>query len=1721
MRSTIGGKIGFAFLVLLALMVAVVGITIQGFNKVTSSIDALERESVKRGASGNLRFAIAQLLMASNDYIITEKEYYRREYNRLNAHVDDVFRQFLQLSPTDEEQQILRGIKQDLDSIRFYSAQIFAVEHPRQSPKAWALIERMNYYFGDVVNRKTTEIFDNISRRIENHRRLAAANRENASNSIYGILFLSVLIGLLVSYLTVQRIAKPILVVTEAANGIAGGDYSQRPAVKTHDEVAILAQSFSRMAESIQQSQRALQESKRLTEAIVSTVPSGLLVFSSDGTILSVNNSFCDLFGFPHAHLIGRNIATVLEEVSLAEECRSRILARQPVRNDECSCRHPSQGTRTLSVTLFPMRLSNGESLLVVEDITQRKRAEQVISDSEQRFRALIENSSDGIIIVSAEGRLLYESPGSSQILGFPHGAWLNRNVFTLIHPDDYPSIMNLFAQLLKEPSRVLKAELRVRHRDGEWRWIETVAKNCLHDITIKGVVMNFRDVTERKRAEEAVRQSEARLAAAQRIARLGSWDWDIVTDELYWSDEVYRIFGVQPHEFSPTYQKFLGTVHPDDRAFVQESVNRALQEKAPYSIDHRILLPDGTEKFVHEDAAVTYNEAGNPVRMAGTVQDITERKRMEREIRQAEERYRGIFEYAVTGIFQTTPEGRFLSVNPRMAHILGYDSPEDLIQSRTDITHQGYVDPKRREEFHKLMERIGSVSNFEYEAYRKDGTTVWVSESARAVRDSEGRVLFYEGFFEDITERKRAEEALRRSEERFRTVTEQTGQLIYDYNTATGTISWAGGIEQITGYSPSEFQSFDIRRWEEHIHPEDRPRALQLLDESMKARSPYHAEYRFLKKDGSYATVEDRGIFLYDAAGVAYRMLGTMSDISWRKHTEEKLQHQHQTLQALAAVGQSLTSSLDLNIILSRILEALSRLFGCSSSAVLLYNPDAGTLSIVAQQGYDARLIDNLVIHVGMEGITGDAVQKRKAIYVPDVALEPHYVVGKKSIRTELAIPLMVAGYVIGVLDVQDEQVNAFDSEKISVLTQFADYAAVAIENARLFHQTQWQLKELFVINEIMRLSQSGLSFEEVIQAAAEALSQQFHYYCVTVFLRENDDTARRICSFGEGSALLPDTDVIPVKECLVGKVLETGKPVVVNDLGQEPQFARWVGSTTQSRLCVPIKRGNVLIGAINIDSEKKYAFRSTDVATVSSIAAQLSATDERVRLLENLRTSEQKYMSLYENAPDMYHTQDENGVIIMCNETMAKALGYAKEQIVGHSILEFMPEEFKAGCNAARTAVLNQGAVSDFECQLRKRDGSLVDVLVSARSEQLKQGKALIHVAMRDVTEKKRTERELLHFANALSQTADSVMITDRDGVIQYVNNAFEKTTGFTKEQTVGKTPRIVKSGLHPKEFFEELWKTILAGKVYRGIFINRRKTGELYYEEKTITPVMDRFGKVTHFVSAGRDVTEQRKLEQHLAQVQKMETIGTLASGIAHDFNNILAGIGAYTELLERRGYAQWQAAGYGKQIDLLRQRGEELTRSLLSFVRREERERYPVNIADLVGEIVQLAEKTFPKTISILGKAGTEPLWVQGNRTELYQVLLNLCVNARDAMPKGGTLSIEAAQGYLPDEMRKSLTKMDAAVGDKMSGGTVQIKVSDTGMGIPFSVLNKIFDPFFTTKPPGKGTGLGLSVVYNIVRNHDGLIDVQSTEGKGTTFTIILPAIESPARHPTTP
>jgi len=370
--------------------------------------------------------------------------------------------------------------------------------------------------------------------------------------------------------------------------------------------------------------------------------------------------------------------------------------------------------------------------------------------------------------------------------------------------------------------------------------------------------------------------------------------------------------------------------------------------------------------------------------------------------------------------------------------------------------------------------------------------------------------------------------------------------------------------------------------------------------------------------------------------------------------------------------------------------------------------------------------------------------------------------------------------------------------------------------------------------------------------------------------------------------------------------------------------------------------------------------------------------------------------------------------------------------------------------------------------------------------------------------VGERQRAEDTVRKLWRAVEQSADLVMITDREGFIEYVNPAFEALTGYSPGELSGQTPRILKSGQQPSEFYTELWQSILAGNVFRCTMVNRKKNGDVFVAEKTITPLRDGDGTITHFISNDRDITDRRRMENQLQQAQKMDAIGRLAGGVAHDFNNLLMVISSYAELMLDSLTPQHPLRHNIDEIQKASRRGADLTRQLLAFGRKQMQTLQVLNLNLLIEDFNKMLPRLIGEDIELVFVPGDKLGRVKADPVQVEQILMNLVANARDAMPKGGKLTIETASVRLDEACAQEHAIVPC-------GDYVLLTVSDSGLGIEPEHMPHIFEPFYTTKEEGKGTGLGLATVYGIVKQNSGFIWVYSEPGMGTTFKIYFPRV----------
>jgi two-component system cell cycle sensor histidine kinase/response regulator CckA len=487
-------------------------------------------------------------------------------------------------------------------------------------------------------------------------------------------------------------------------------------------------------------------------------------------------------------------------------------------------------------------------------------------------------------------------------------------------------------------------------------------------------------------------------------------------------------------------------------------------------------------------------------------------------------------------------------------------------------------------------------------------------------------------------------------------------------------------------------------------------------------------------------------------------------------------------------------------------------------------------------------------------------------------------------------------------------------------------------------------------------------------------------------------------------------------------------------------------------------------------------------------------------------LRLSEERYRVLFErNLAGIVQTAPD-GRILDCNDAFAHMFGYAsRAELLGKQIQDLWLDAAEREEFGAR--LIRKRVIRNAELRLRHKDGQAVWVLENASVVRRSEGEEPIFEAtLLDITDRRRAEEALVKLRQAVDASGEVVFMTDGEGTITSINPEFTRLYGYTEAEVVGKvTPRILKSGTLRPEEYADFWSTILDKRVARGEIVNKTQDGRYVTVESSTNPILDEHGDITGFLAIQRDITGRKQLEEQFRQAQKMEAVGRLAGGVAHDFNNLLTIINGYAQLLLERSESTSSAHDQAIQILNAGERAAALTRQLLAFSRKQVLaptildlnrvlESMHGMLRRLIGEDVELV--TIPR--DSLGQVKADPGQVE-------QVIMNLVVNARDAMPRGGRLTIETGNVDLDESYARTHVNVTP-------GPYVMLAVSDTGCGMDAETITHIFEPFFTTKEQGKGTGLGLSTVYGIVKQTGGHVGVYSEPGQGTTIKVYLPRLD---------
>jgi PAS domain S-box-containing protein len=832
-------------------------------------------------------------------------------------------------------------------------------------------------------------------------------------------------------------------------------------------------------------------------------------------------------------------------------------------------------------------------------------------------------------------------------------------------------------------------------------------------------------------------------------------------------------------------------------------------------------------------------------------------------------------------------------------------------------------------------------------------------------------------------------------------------------------------------------------------------------------------------------------------------------------RETSRRVEH----LAALHQTGLAITSDLELAEVLNTLYTKLSQILDIGAFCVALYDEETGIIDFPLLTGSSGpHHVEPLDMH-SRQGITGYVIQTRRPLYIPDTQRavknrEPYNIIPLIDMptRSYIGVPLISREKVIGVLSVQSYEPAAYTEAEVELVTTISSQAAIAIENARLFRNVE----------------QGKRDWETTFDAMQDAVILVDHRGRISRVNRAFADLVHRpfLQIVGQSYSTVLQGATCSQPPCALEQSIESSQPAMCVHEYHGRMFEVQTTPIPNEQE-TSSKSPPYVIHVMRDITERKQAEeeihrRNRELSLLNRIIATSASSQEMSAILETVCRELAQALGVPRAIAALFDLEMQRSLVVaeygagdgftvlgqitpwQDNLAVQHILQHKTPLIVGN--IQTDPN-LEGICGPLQ----QQNAVSLLILPLKIED-QVVGALELSTSESRTFSAIEIGLAKRTADQisgalaRARLEKTQRRLSTAVEQAAESIIITDTEGHILYVNPAFEQVTGWRRAQVIGKMPDILRSGRQDGAFHQQHRWAMAAGQVWKGRLVNKRADGTLYTVDSTITPVRSQTGEIVNYVATMRDVTREIELETQFQQAQKMEALGRLAGGIAHDFNNLLTVIQISVRLLER---GLWQEDPLWEHVQRIRETSERtasLNKQLLSFSRHQVIELEVLDLNHLVSDLGRMLQRIIGEDIELETVLGDNLGRVRADPVQMDQVIMNLVVNARDAMPEGGKLTIETANEVLDESYI-------ARHVDLKAGEYVRLTVRDTGMGMDSEVLSHLFEPFFTTKEPGRGTGLGLATVFGIVKQSNGHIEVQSKVGQGAAFDIFLPKVKA--------
>ncbi|MEO8358907.1 MAG: PAS domain S-box protein [Vicinamibacteria bacterium] len=1346
------------------------------------------------------------------------------------------------------------------------------------------------------------------------------------------------------------------------------------------------------------------------------------------------------------------------------------------------------------------------------QDITEEVKSETKLAESQRRYRNLVETSHDLIYSVSPQGQILFVNEASRSALGYAPEEMIGRDWVDFMPADRREQDLAVFAKILESGESHVDYTAHVLHKDGSTVVIRANSRALLDDAgQAIGRIGNARDVTQSVRAEDQLRQNQTLLRIAGSAAKLGGWSIDLPDYKVTWSDETAVIHDLAPG-YTPSLEEAISFYPPEYRASVSEAVRLLTTDGVPFDFEHELITARQRRIWVRSIGGAHRDDAGQIIGIHGAFQDITERRKAEEQIRQLSQ----AVEQSPVATVITDRQGNIEYVNDVFLKTTGYTRAE--IEGASPRLLKGGETPP--DVYRQLWETITSGRTWrgEFHNRKKNGEMYWESAIISPVLAPSGQVTHFLALKEDITERKKAEAATKQivqiqqelamSDQKVQALMELIAERARQLTGATGSVvELADGAEMVYIAGAGVLADKVGLRLK---------REGSLSGLAVKTNSVLKADDTETDSRCDRAACRQVGVRAMVVAPLmreGNESLGVLKVMSDRPaaFTDREADNLQILTETLGAVIQRQRAA-------DKLLQTAERLDRATHAGGLgVWDWDVQADHLV----WDDRLYQ--IYGLRRKEFSSASEAWTKTVHPDDLGRRSAEVQaalrGEKEFNTEFRVvwPDGTVRYVYAVAQVVRDE----DGRPVRMTGFSSDITERKLADLNL-ERANRALKMLSACNEALVRAEN----EADLLAAFCRLSGEIGGYSMTWVGYAQNDAARTIsyeARSGDQSGYLDkiqlswDETVVTGKG-LAGRVIRSGQPVVSSDLETDDQFIPWrelaLKEGLRSVICLPLRTGertfgllglyssevnhpgvdeikllqemadDLSFGIVNLRSQQdRRRMEAAVMRVATSVSASISEgffTDLAVSVAEALDAQGAFVARLLPGKPEMAQTVAAvvDGKVV--DNFDYPLLGSPCEIVTGRDsfiVPAHVAEKFPL---ASPLALF--GAQAYVGRRLANAEGQTVGWLFVLFRDPLEDSGFVVSTLQIFATraagefERLKADTRIREQAALLDKATDAILVRDLEHRLVYWNRGAEKMYGWSAADALGKpTPDL----LYPNSaLFHAAIAVVMDRGEWTGELEKKNRAGTMITVECRWTLVRSASGVPESILCIETDITERKKLEAQFLRAQRMESVGTLASGIAHDMNNILSPIMMSVELLKDDAKNE-ETLGLLNTLESCSRRGANLVQQLLSFARGVEGQRIEVNLKHLLKELQSVMQEVFPKDVRFSISAVRDLWTIVGDPSQLHQVLLNLCVNARDAMPLGGELTI-AMENIVLDEIYAAMNP------DGRTGAYVVITVTDTGTGMPHSVMGKIFEPFFTTKEQGKGTGLGLSTVIGSSR-----------------------------------